>query len=551
MTNKFKYFIYSLLLVLCFSTCKKNDEEPSSLTVTTISITDITFSSAKCNGKVSFTGNYSVGNCGSCWSESPSPTIDNYFTTDIQGQGSFVSKLQNLKSSTRYYVRAYATTSSGIVYGDELVFDTESNGGGPQIGLTVSLGDVYDIHGHSAKCDVVVSYDNNNEITELGVYWSVSENPMIYNYHMSCETSLGNHSVELNNLEPGTTYHVRAYAINTSGAAIYTQEEKTFTTFSKPQVSTLDVTNIAPTEAVGHGVLEENGGTIETFGFCWSTSPDPEPTIHDNIVYANGSETGDFTASLTNLTPNTTYFVRAFATNEIDTSYGNMVSFTTLPNPITLSDFLGVFSVTALNRETDQYESWDGTNIYTFQNSTTNTIWIKVEGLLDGAGHNYFTAIGEYSEEHHCIRLYSGWGLTGSSYHFYFLSNPDVKYYARFFPIYQTTGYTYYYLENGAGYDNSGEAWLTMESDGTISLGPSLFPDGNGRYANGFEFSYYKVEDNSYAGSFERYTNVTLTRTMKTHINNKQPLMETDYTKNSVNTNEHPSNRTLIKANKE
>lgn len=328
MANNIKYSIFLLLLLLGVSTCKKNNEEPSSLTVTTVSVTEITSNSAKCNGNVSFTGNYTIGSCGSCWSESPSPTIDNYFTTDIQGQGNFVSKLKNLKSNTLYYVRAYAITSSGTVYGEELSFKTESGGGGPY--TDVSLSDIYDIHGNSAKCDIEFACDNNNNITELGVCWSVSNNPMVYHYHVSCETSPGNHSVEMTNLESGTTYHVRAYAINTNGAAIYSQEEKVFSTLSKPQVSTSEITNITETSAIGHGVLVNDGGANTIKGFCWSTSSNPEPTTHDHFVISNGTGTGAFTAQMNNLIPNTTYFVRTFATNEMGTEYGNMLTFSTV-----------------------------------------------------------------------------------------------------------------------------------------------------------------------------------------------------------------------------
>ena len=54
-----------------------------------------------------------------------------------------------------------------------------------------------------------------------------------------------------------------------------------------------------------------------------------------------------------------------------------------------------------------------------------------------------------------------------------------------------------------------------MEPDGTVSLGPSEYPDENDRYANGFVMDYRKVEDDSYVGRFECYTEVKLTKTSK------------------------------------
>ena len=106
-----------------------------------------------------------------------------------------------------------------------------------------------------------------------------------------------------------------------------------------------------------------------------------------------------------------------------------------------------------------------------------------------------------------------------------------MLYLARFYPICQTTGSSWDYLTNGAGYENSGEAWLTMNSDGTISLGPSDYPDENGRFANGFVFVYYKVDDNSYAGRFDRYTNVKLTKISKTQMFDGEPCMKVDNVK--------------------
>ncbi len=61
---------------------------------------------------------------GVCWSTSPSPTIDDSKTQDGTGTGQYSSTLKNLAPSTKYYVRAYATTSAGTFYGDEVQFTT-------------------------------------------------------------------------------------------------------------------------------------------------------------------------------------------------------------------------------------------------------------------------------------------------------------------------------------------------------------------------------------------------------------------------------------------
>lgn len=120
---------YGLLLfsALLLSTCTKNLE--NNIIVTTNDVTDITENSAKCGGSVSGSG-YAVGDCGVCYGKYHNPILNDstsggYFTIDNEGTGSFNSTLNNLKSGTTYYVRAYAKTSSGIEYGDEKSFTTK------------------------------------------------------------------------------------------------------------------------------------------------------------------------------------------------------------------------------------------------------------------------------------------------------------------------------------------------------------------------------------------------------------------------------------------
>ena len=95
-----------------------------------------------------------------------------------------------------------------------------------------------------------------------------------------------------------------------------------------PKVKTSAVSEITINSAVcGGEVTSDGNGTITARGICWSTSQNP--MIEDNKT-TNGSGLGSFTSNLSNLSPNTTYYVRAYATNEVGTSYGNEVSFTTL-----------------------------------------------------------------------------------------------------------------------------------------------------------------------------------------------------------------------------
>lgn len=100
-------------------------------------------------------------------------------------------------------------------------------------------------------------------------------------------------------------------------------------TISIPTLSTTSASNIGITTAQSGGNITSDGGASVTVrGVCWSTSPNP--TIANNKI-TDGTGTGNFTSSIIGLTANTTYYVRAYATNSAGTAYGNEVSFKTLP----------------------------------------------------------------------------------------------------------------------------------------------------------------------------------------------------------------------------
>ena len=127
--------ITATFIISIFNACKPEPEPepntPGSVKVTTSSVSNITETSAKCGGTVTASG-YSVGNCGLCYSELPNPTVSSYITSDQVGTGTFTSTMSGLEPGTKYYVRAYATTSSGTLYGEQKEFTTlgDDNGGG-------------------------------------------------------------------------------------------------------------------------------------------------------------------------------------------------------------------------------------------------------------------------------------------------------------------------------------------------------------------------------------------------------------------------------------
>jgi uncharacterized protein (TIGR02145 family) len=98
-----------------------------------------------------------------------------------------------------------------------------------------------------------------------------------------------------------------------------------------PKVTTNTTSAISYTTATSGGnVTAEGGASVTARGVCWSTSTNPTIALATKTV--DGTGTGAFTSSITGLAANTTYYVRAYATNSVGTSYGTQVSFVNFPS---------------------------------------------------------------------------------------------------------------------------------------------------------------------------------------------------------------------------
>ena len=293
-------------------------------TIFTKSVSDITPSSAVCGGIVTSDGNDSVTARGVSWSTSQNPTINDNITADGSGMGSFTSFLTGLIEETTYYVRAYAINNAGIAYGAQHSFTTTALIQLP----TVTTNAVSNITSTSVICGGNVTSDGGTTITARGVCWGTSQNPTVSGSHTTDGSGAGIFTSSITGLTAGTTYHVRAYATNSTGTAY--GEQQTFTTTTPiqlPTVTTDAISDITDSSATcGGNVTSDGGANITARGVCWGTSQNP--TISGSHT-ADGSDAGVFTSSITGLTAGTTYHVRAYATNSVGTAYGEQRTFTT------------------------------------------------------------------------------------------------------------------------------------------------------------------------------------------------------------------------------
>ena len=204
-----------------------------------------------------------------------------------------------------------------------------------------------------------VTSDGGGTVTARGVVWSTSSNPTIDNNLGKTTNGLGTGTFisSLTSLVAGTTYSVRAYATNEAETAYGTQVSfKTGTppvppTPVAPSVTTNVITDITQITATGGGnVTSDGGATVTARGVVWSTSPSPTTA---NSKTTDSSGTGGFTSSLTGLAASTAFYVRAYATNSVDTSYGEQVKFTTAPaTPTPVAPSVTTSAITDITQNT-------------------------------------------------------------------------------------------------------------------------------------------------------------------------------------------------------
>lgn len=355
----------------------------------TTNISTITSTSANSGGSVTSDGGAKVLFHGVVWSKSENPTIFDNKSSDGAGNGNFISTLSGLSPGTSYYVRAYATNSVGTGYGNQVIFTT------PQAVVTLPTVITTAISGitqTSAQSGGNITSNGRATVTARGICWSTIPNPSTANSKTADGTGTGTFTSSLTGLTTSTTYYVRAYATNSAGTAY--GNEISFITQSTPVITLPTVTTTAisaitqTTAQSGGSVTSDGNATVTARGICWSTSSNP--TIANNKT-TDGIGTGSFTSSLTGLTANTTYNVRAYATNSTGTAYGSNISFTTSQTGGgTVTDIDGnIYHTVTIgtqvwlveNLKTIHYRNGD-----LIPNTTDGTQWTN---LITGAWCNY------------------------------------------------------------------------------------------------------------------------------------------------------------------
>lgn len=293
--------------------------------VTTSGISEVTFRSAKSGGNVIDDGGKEVTARGVVWGTSENPTVDSYAgkTSDGTGTGLFVSELTDLNPGITYYVKAYATNLEGTSYGEQLEFSTIS------AAPTAATAYPSEITVNSAVLNGSVNpKEVSTSVTfEYGTTANYGKEAEAVQSPVRGDSSI-DASVEITGLSPGTEYHYRVKAKNSRGIAY--GENMTLTTLvTLPTVTTKKVTDITTYSARSGGIVTEDGGSkVTNRGLVWATFENPGIDNNEGLTQ-DGEGTNGFTSELTGLTPETAYYVRAYAINREGTGYGELKTFET------------------------------------------------------------------------------------------------------------------------------------------------------------------------------------------------------------------------------
>jgi hypothetical protein len=303
---------------------------------------------ANFTGTVIANGGSTPTNSGFCYSTTPAPTISN--TVVGYNQPPFTNTLTNftialtgLVASTTYYVRSFTTNCAGTSYGPQVTFTTTSG----VATLTTSAATA--IGGCNATIDYLVTNTGGEALTNSGLVYSTSTNPTLSNSVLNVNPGWPNYQnidgsypgyglpLTLTGLTLNTLYYVRSFATNCAGTTYGPQIS--FTTLNGVITLTTGTyqynTPCLLDYYTGNVINSNNGGPISAQGVCYNTSPNP--TISNSL--------GGYNNTIPTV-PNTTYYIRGYATNcNGVTYYGNEINYTT---PLGITS-LNTYPATSIN----------------------------------------------------------------------------------------------------------------------------------------------------------------------------------------------------------
>lgn len=257
------------------------------------------------------------------------PTISNTCITASISFSPYTCTFTGLTGNNTYYFRTYVKNAYYTAYGSTISVLTDNTPVDPTITINSTTPGVYD-------CVVITTITNGYlPLTSQKLYYSTTDPATTSDPYVDGVPSNpngGTNTFTISSLSANMTYYILIKAINSLHTGTTTHN---FTTNYLPILPTLDlpvINDITTTGAtVYNGILNAGYATITAKGVAYNTTSSPTtPTID------GGTGTSDWMSYLTGLIPSTTYYVRTYATNSVDTGRSSPdVYFTTdsLPPP--------------------------------------------------------------------------------------------------------------------------------------------------------------------------------------------------------------------------
>jgi uncharacterized protein (TIGR02145 family) len=198
--------------------------------------------------------------------------------------------------------------------------------------VIVTIEGISEITGHSCRAAGMLVDVGSTGVAQHGFCWSLTPNPA---QAIDCQllgrrNDRGGFSDIIEGFTPGTEYYIYAFAENEDGRKYSVPTGFSTIAANLPTVHTHLIEERSHNTAVVSGSISDDGGDeIFEKGVC--SNVHPNPTVETNVLHADGGNPDPFELTIVGLVPNTTYFVRAFASNAAGTAYGENQEFRTLP----------------------------------------------------------------------------------------------------------------------------------------------------------------------------------------------------------------------------
>ena len=289
--------------------------------VNTLTPTDQSTSTVMAGGEITHTGGGYINDKGLCWGISSDPTLSDSTASLGQGNAPFTLQIEHLLPNTEYFIRAYATNQAGVAYGQNQSFTT-------RVDLaTIQTLAATDVGQDSAKLHASVDYDGYGTLLFNGFCWDTVSNPDTTKQHIKLAGQLGQYSQVIRGLSANTNYFFRSFTANEAGLVYGGQQS--FTTLPGPPVlGAIDSLHLTDHSVIiQSSVVNTSGLVVDTAGFCWALTPMPDTS--DHLFFASLNAELQFEGLLDTLSANTSYYIRAFATNAGGINYSEDFSITT------------------------------------------------------------------------------------------------------------------------------------------------------------------------------------------------------------------------------